>query len=516
MKRGVLPVTVIAAFSLLLPGVATATTDSFPTPGGYDWVVPAGVNSATFTVVGARGGNSASSDGGEGGTVVTTLALTPGETLRITVGGSGADTPAIAGGFNGGGLAGSQTCVIPPSTAYCNGGGGGGASDVRRGGTAPTDRVLVAGGGGGAGGRSADGCLGEGCVPATARGGGDGGAGGNPAFNGSNGQNGGAEVEIPSSGGCGGGGATAAAPGTAGGTVPGMCSGLSGNISGGSGGTGGRGGDAAGGGSGGGGGGGFFGGGGGSGASGIGPRGGGGGGGGGSNFVTPSATGVTSAGGGGAGDGYVTITYGGGSGPAIPQIVSSTPASPANANAPKLKGTTDPGTTVTLYASGNCSGTAAGSGPAATFTGAGIGVAVADDSTTTFTAKASNGSGTSGCSAPFVYSERTPPKISLSGDKSQKLGQRVVVDAKAVTEETDIAASGVVKIPGPDQPLSATRKPAAAGQTVTLKLRLQNPARKKIEKAMKRGAKPVAQLSVTGTDAIGERVTLTREVRITD
>ena len=54
-----LPLVVITAVSLLLPGIATATTDSFTTPGAHDWVVPAGVNSATFTVVGARGGNSA-------------------------------------------------------------------------------------------------------------------------------------------------------------------------------------------------------------------------------------------------------------------------------------------------------------------------------------------------------------------------------------------------------------------------------------------------------------------------
>jgi len=418
----VLRVASIAALTLFMPSVASAETDAYTAPGTYDWVVPAGVTSAAFTVVGARGGNSASSSGGEGGSVVATLALTPGETLKITVGGAGADTPAITGGFNGGGLAGSQTCVIPPSTKYCNGAGGGGASDVRRGGTAMTNRVLVAGGGGGAGGRSADGCLGEGCVPATARGGGDGGGGGNPAFNGSIGQNGGADVEIPGSGGCGGGGATSVAGGTAGGTVSGeICTGPSGNTSGGSAGIGGHGGDAAGGGSGGGGGGGFFGGGGGSGASAIGPRGGGGGGGGGSNFVTPSATGVTSAAGGGDGDGIVTVAY---------------------------------------------------------------------------------------------DSKPTPPRISLSGSKSQKLGKSIVVDAKAVSEETTFTATGKVKLKGPDPVLGPVTAAAAKSEKVSLELDLSRKARKAIGKAIDKGKKPEAVITVTGRDGDGEESKQSRTIKL--
>lgn len=400
----------IAALSLLLPSVATATTETYTVPGGYDWVVPAGVTSATFAVTGARGGASASSDGGSGGRVDATLALTPGETLRITVGGAGADTPAIAGGFNGGGLAGSQTCVVPPSTKYCNGGGGGGASDVRRGGTALTDRVLVAGGGGGAGGRSADGCVGDGCVPATARTGGDGGDSGTNAANG-------AGASLPIEGGCGGGGASQVASGYAGGPFPGVCSGPSGNTSAGSGAIGGHGGDAAGGGSGGGGGGGYFGGGGGSGGS---SGSGGGGGGGGSNFATPSATGVTVSAGAGTGDGVVTITYG----------------------------------------------------------------------------------------------ERKPPEISLSGPKSQKLGGKVLVEAKAISEETEFEATGSVAIPGPDQELKPATATAAKGAKMTLKLKVPKPARKKIEKALKRGQDPVANLEVTGTDVDDDETTLTRDVKI--
>jgi hypothetical protein len=309
MRRRRASAVVLGALVLLTPASASAATQTFDTPGSYDWVVPAGATRATFQVVGARGGASTSSDGGAGGSVSATIGLTPGETLRITVGGAGADAPAIAGGFNGGGLAGSQTCVVPPSTKYCNGGGGGGASDVRRGGTSLADRVLVGGGGGGAGGRSADGCVGDGCVPATPRPGGDGGDSGTTASNGTG-------AGVPSEGGCGGGGASQIAGGFPGGPFPGSCYGPTGNTSGGFSGVGGHGGDAAGGGSGGGGGGGYFGGGGGSGGSGpIGGSSGGGGGGGGSNFAIPSATGVSASAGLGAGDGLVTITYGESTGP---------------------------------------------------------------------------------------------------------------------------------------------------------------------------------------------------------
>ena len=414
MVRRRLLIAVIGAFSLLVSAPASGATVNFDTPGSYDWVVPTGVTSATFSVAGARGGASTSSDGGNGGLVTATLTLTPGETLKITVGGAGADAPATVGGFNGGGLAGSQTCVVPPSTLYCNGGGGGGASDVRRGGTGVGDRVLVGGGGGGAGGRSADGCVGEGCVPATARSGGDGGDSGTNASNGSSSPG-------TTDGGCGGGGASGVAPGSAGGPFPGICFGPTGNTSAGGGYIGGRGGDAAGSGSGGGGGGGYFGGGGGSGGGGVGPRSGGGGGGGGSNFATPSATGVTILAGVGTGNGSVSITYGG------------TP---------------------------------------------------------------------------------TPPEISLSGSKSQKLGGKVVVDAKAISEETDFEATGSVKLPGPDQALRSAQETAATGAKVTLELKVPKQARRKIKKALKQGKEPVAELEVTGSDGDGDESTLTRSVRI--
>ena len=101
------------------------------------WTVPAGVTSITFAAAGARGGTGSSNiAGGNGATLSGTLAVTPGQTIYVNVGGQGT---VSAGGFNGGGSGGTSA------------GGGGGASDIRIGGTTLTNRVIVAAGGGGSG-----------------------------------------------------------------------------------------------------------------------------------------------------------------------------------------------------------------------------------------------------------------------------------------------------------------------------------------------------------------------------
>ena len=149
------------------------------TGGPQSWLVPGDVHQATFTVAGARGGDSVLHDGGYGGTATTSIAVTPGETLEILVGGRGADWESDAcgmlaggddptGGFNGGGDGGGGP--------GCHGGGGGGASDVRRGGSELGNRVIVAGGGGGAASSCSDSGGGGGTVGGSA--GCGGGAGG--------------------------------------------------------------------------------------------------------------------------------------------------------------------------------------------------------------------------------------------------------------------------------------------------------------------------------------------------
>ncbi len=114
------------------------------------WTVPAGVTSINFDISGGAGGadnHSGAPNPGKGGRVQGTLAVTPGQTLYLTVGGQGgpATIGGALGGYNGGGNAYYYSFI--PGT----GGAGGGASDIRVGGTALTNRIVVAGGGGGNG-----------------------------------------------------------------------------------------------------------------------------------------------------------------------------------------------------------------------------------------------------------------------------------------------------------------------------------------------------------------------------
>ncbi|MEI6765359.1 MAG: glycine-rich protein [Bacteroidota bacterium] len=114
------------------------------------FTVPVCITSITVETWGAQGGNCSQSwfgTGGFGGYATGTLAVSPGQSLNIYVGGQGEGFPTGTGnggnyrydmgGWNGGGIG---------FTA----GGGGGASDIRVNGTTLNDRVIVGGGGGGA------------------------------------------------------------------------------------------------------------------------------------------------------------------------------------------------------------------------------------------------------------------------------------------------------------------------------------------------------------------------------
>jgi hypothetical protein len=240
---------------------------SFTTPGSTSsWDVPAGTTAAAFSVTGAAGAAGFGSisppggSGGFGGQVTATLAVTPGESLTLTVGAVGGGAPGGTDGLSG----------------FYNGGAGGGASGVARGGAF----LLVAGGGGGGGGAD----------PIYSGGAGGAGHGGAPATGGAGSHS--------SNGGGGGGGGTASSGGDGGAMgVPGE-DGSTGEF-----GAGGAGGDANLGSGGGGGGGGYYGGGGGGGGQ------GGGGGGGGAGFVVGGATNVAQSSGVNVGDGSIIVTY---------------------------------------------------------------------------------------------------------------------------------------------------------------------------------------------------------------
>jgi hypothetical protein len=239
--------------------VATQQIVTFVYTGkAQTWTVPANVNSVVVSAFGAQGGtfgNVANGAGGLGGEATATLAVTPGESLQVNVGGN--SSPGFNGGFFG----------------------GGGASDIRRQPFGLTNRLIVGGGGGGGG---------DGHFGGTGTGGAGGIGGGVSGGSGSAGSNGGG-------GGIGGTQSSAGSGGT------GTASNLNGSA--GTGAIGGDGGsDATCTGGGGGGGGGYFGGGGGGGSG----CGGSGGGGGGSGF---GPAGVVFDYGVRAGNGLVTVTY---------------------------------------------------------------------------------------------------------------------------------------------------------------------------------------------------------------
>ena len=109
--------------------------------------VPAGITSVRVKAIGAPGGDKAyDGTGGYGAKLVADLAVTPGQTLYVEVGGAGDGPNVSTSGWNGGGA---------PTDADALAGFGGGASDVqlkpRASATALQSRVVVAGGGGGAG-----------------------------------------------------------------------------------------------------------------------------------------------------------------------------------------------------------------------------------------------------------------------------------------------------------------------------------------------------------------------------
>jgi hypothetical protein len=121
--------------------------------------------------------------------------------------------------------------------------------------------------------------------------------------------------------------------------------------------------------------------------------------------------------------GLVTVDTAG-SGPTIPCLNGTTPDSPANENNPKIFGTADAGSTVTLYTDASCM-TQVGQGTASDFAAPGIAAAmVPDNSSTTYYATATDGSnnvsdcsstlGTAAASQMYVE-DSIPPVPSVNG-----------------------------------------------------------------------------------------------------
>jgi hypothetical protein len=98
-------------------------------------------------------------------------------------------------------------------------------------------------------------------------------------------------------------------------------------------------------------------------------------------------------------------------GPPMPSLTKANPTSPNPSTEPRIVGEAEPGTSIKVYATADCSGVPAGTGPAAELLGAGIRVMVKAGSTSSFHATATNGSGdTSACSTSAVtYTQAAEP-----------------------------------------------------------------------------------------------------------
>lgn len=96
--------------------------------------------------------------------------------------------------------------------------------------------------------------------------------------------------------------------------------------------------------------------------------------------------------------------------PAKPILPDPVPGSGTNDNNPKIKGSAEAGTTVTLFKGFSCTGKPIATGTAAELEDPGIGVSVSDNSLTVFTAAATDvARNRSSCSTATSYLEQTPP-----------------------------------------------------------------------------------------------------------
>ncbi len=98
--------------------------------------------------------------------------------------------------------------------------------------------------------------------------------------------------------------------------------------------------------------------------------------------------------------------------PPAPTVSSTSPASGSNNNSPKVIGSAESGSTVKLYPTASCTGSAAATGTAASFASPGLTVSVSDNTTTTFKATATDAAGnTSSCSSSSVTYKEVSPKV---------------------------------------------------------------------------------------------------------
>ncbi len=111
---------------------------------------------------------------------------------------------------------------------------------------------------------------------------------------------------------------------------------------------------------------------------------------------------------------------------ATPTVIATVPGSPSTSTTPKVKGTSEPGSTVTLYSNSTCTSAPLGTGSAAEFPGGITATVPAQAATTTIYARAANaGQNDSACSSTFVsYTHLAPPETTLVKKPKKKVTTR--------------------------------------------------------------------------------------------
>jgi hypothetical protein len=98
--------------------------------------------------------------------------------------------------------------------------------------------------------------------------------------------------------------------------------------------------------------------------------------------------------------------------PVAPQLTGTFPASPNLSVVPRILGTAEPGSKVSVYAGAGCAGAPVATGSAAELSSPGIAVTVAEGATAAFSATATDAAGNvSPCSAPVSYTNVKGPTI---------------------------------------------------------------------------------------------------------
>jgi plastocyanin len=113
--------------------------------------------------------------------------------------------------------------------------------------------------------------------------------------------------------------------------------------------------------------------------------------------------------------------------------------------------------------------------------------------------------------------DTTSPGVVLAGATAQRvLRSRAVVVKVRTDEAATLTAAGTVSVPPPSR-LFRLRKvtgTSAAGELVTLKLRLSRRARVAVRSALTSRRKPRARVRVTATDAAGNRTVSSRRIAL--